>query len=455
MKEGKDLITDELLRYTIKRLFTIIDELADENLSIEIESQHILVKYKGHVINFKKPDFNDISLYVTTDKPVFYTQSEAGNYKIPVFFFDDKYAELTKIGDETIYIQFDILSIPILLLTRFEEMLISQRDAFDRFAFEHSISKKYELIALPIVDEYAFKLKSVLLALDPDLYLTESTFKLTLTHDIDFTRIGQSLKYFGRLQLDLLKREKNLLQTLSLGMKTVLSFIHHKIDICTDSVHRLIAISQKYKVDSEFYFMAAGKSQFNSGYNPAQGYLEKIYDRIKRSNMKIGIHFGFNTYLNKDLMLHEKKRLEHAVNQPISINRQHYLQIKPHVTIPNMHALGIQEDTTLGYAEQDGFRCGTCHPYSFFDLVANKELSIMIRPLLVMDVTLMDYKRYTIQEALERMKLLYSRCKSVGGEMMVLWHNTALISHPSWTTEVYEEFLSYYNADRDLTEKAV
>ncbi len=42
-------------------------------------------------------------------------------------------------------------------------------------------------------------------------------------------------------------------------------------------------------------------------------------------------------------------------------------------------------DSTLGYADHAGFRCGTCFEYPAFDPVADKQLNLRIRPLIAME----------------------------------------------------------------------
>ena len=51
----------------------------------------------------------------------------------------------------------------------------------------------------------------------------------------------------------------------------------------------------------------------------------------------------------------------------------------------------IQYDLTLGYPEMPGFKCGICYPFHVFDIVNKKKLNLIEIPLIIMDVSLMDY----------------------------------------------------------------
>lgn len=53
----------------------------------------------------------------------------------------------------------------------------------------------------------------------------------------------------------------------------------------------------------------------------------------------------------------------------------------------SMADAGMSYDSTLGYADRPGFRCGTCFEYTAFDVVSDQPLSLRIRPLIAMDCT--------------------------------------------------------------------
>lgn len=84
-------------------------------------------------------------------------------------------------------------------------------------------------------------------------------------------------------------------------------------------------------------------------------------------------------------------------------------------------------DSTLGYADRPGFRCGTCHEYPAFDPVAQEQLSLRIRPLVVMECTVIDsvYLGLGVTKAAEdKMIQLKKRCEQVSATFGLLWHNS-------------------------------
>jgi hypothetical protein len=96
---------------------------------------------------------------------------------------------------------------------------------------------------------------------------------------------------------------------------------------------------------------------------------------------------------------------------------------------------GLNYDASLGFADMAGFRCGTCHQYRAFDIQAGQPLDLAVRPLIAMDVTVMDEQYMglgTSPQAQELLRKLRERCEAVGGSFSILWHNNEFVRPGSW-----------------------
>ncbi|MBR6176087.1 MAG: hypothetical protein IKQ52_10985, partial [Bacteroidales bacterium] len=124
----------------------------------------------------------------------------------------------------------------------------------------------------------------------------------------------------------------------------------------------------------------------------------------------------------------EKQNLSKLCDEEIRISRQHYLRTF-FADDPNSLDLwrnaGITDDYTLGFAERCGFRCGTCHPYPLYDVRNDKVTDIIEHPLIVMDGTLFDYMKLSVEDARALTQRLKQRCLDVEGDFVILWHNHA------------------------------
>ena len=81
-----------------------------------------------------------------------------------------------------------------------------------------------------------------------------------------------------------------------------------------------------------------------------------------------------------------------------------------------------------------GFRCGTCHAYTLFDLAAGQPTTLLERPLVLMEVTVTSPVYLGLghgDEAAALMLGLRARCRRFGGEFSLLWHNSNLVLAPA------------------------
>lgn len=83
-------------------------------------------------------------------------------------------------------------------------------------------------------------------------------------------------------------------------------------------------------------------------------------------------------------------------------------------------------DSTMAFADHEGFRCGTCHPFEPFDLDQNRTIALREYPLVVMDATFRHYRDLSPDNAGKSIHRLAERCEQVEGIFTMLWHNTSL-----------------------------
>ncbi len=87
-----------------------------------------------------------------------------------------------------------------------------------------------------------------------------------------------------------------------------------------------------------------------------------------------------------------RRRLE-ALAGPVHGQRYHYLRLDPHSNFATLDSLGFLYDSTLGFADQPGFRAGIAQPFRPWDLEREQPLRLVEIPLAAMDVTLAE-ERY-------------------------------------------------------------
>jgi len=161
----------------------------------------------------------------------------------------------------------------------------------------------------------------------------------------------------------------------------------------------------------------------------------KQFKRLVQSiagNSEIAIHPSFTSNKNTNLLKSEKEKLEKLSEQEITKSRQHFLILRFPETYRNLIKLGIKEDYSMGYVCTPGFRAGTCTPFYFFDLKANKSKELKIIPFALMDVGLKDYNKLNAETASREIEKIIENVKKVKGLFVSLWHNESLGNKKKW-----------------------
>ena len=105
--------------------------------------------------------------------------------------------------------------------------------------------------------------------------------------------------------------------------------------------------------------------------------------------------------------------------------RYHYLRALYHETLPLLEQAGFAYDTTLAFAEHEGFRCGCSFPFRPYSLAEERPLDLVELPLAVMDGTLQEphYRGLAAADAELAAASVLARALRSGGAVSLLWHN--------------------------------
>ena len=86
---------------------------------------------------------------------------------------------------------------------------------------------------------------------------------------------------------------------------------------------------------------------------------------------------------------------------------------------------GMEWGSSMNYSGKDGFRCGICYPFSVFNILTQKKLSLKERPLIVMDVNQLLQKNMCPEKMKKNIEKLNNTVKKYQGEFVFLWHNSS------------------------------
>jgi hypothetical protein len=367
--------------------------------------------------------------------------------KIPVIFGDGSFRDN---GVGLAYLGIDIFGSAFFMMSRYEELVLPDRDEFDRFPARASIAFRGGFLDRPVVDEYREILWSAMLRLWPRIKRTPRTFLFVPSHDVDrparhtFHRLGMAM----RLSIgDAVKRGRLRWATEGLWQWVIGPRELHPRDPY-NTFEAIMDLSDSARAISTFYFFAGRTNlDFDANYDLVDHSIGRLMKRIHHRGHLLGLHGSFETFRRPDALLVEAERFRARcrsleITQRVLGVRMHFLRWCAVQSWRAMEAAGLDYDATVGFADSPGFRCGTCHEYQAFDAVNQQPLAINVRPLIAMDVSLThgDYCNLgTYEDAGRVLKRLRAACKVVRGNFSLLWHNSELVSEEQW--KCYREAL--------------
>jgi hypothetical protein len=366
---------------------------------------------------------------------------------IPILFWGESckeqgrpFAERREDGSVVFYV--DILATTFFMLSRWEETVLSERDEHDRFPAAASVAYKQGFLDRPIVDEYALILREWLKVLLPGWEPEPRVFSVKLSHDIDhLRRFPQASNALRTVAGDLVKRQDLRLALASSAEAIAQVVAPHRTGYAR-GIQLLADWSREYGLGNDaFYFIAAGPGPMDGEYDVASNVTRRIIGTLSAQGFEIGLHAGYHTLGNPEKLAEEKARLECVLGEADFGGRQHYLRFRVPDTWRHWQQVGLEYDATMGYADHEGFRCGTCHAFRPFDVEQNAELNIWELPLIAMDRTLSRYRDLSPEQAEARIYELARRCKQVEGTFTMLWHNSSLVGEWEPWSHVYRRSL--------------
>ena len=326
---------------------------------------------------------------------------------------------------------FDIFSASFYLLSRYEEYISKEKDEYGRFHGKQSLAFKCGFLKRPVVDEWAYAFLELLLKKYPSLEYKRRKFKFQPTLDIDMPFYFHSEN-----------RKRKILKAIKLSLKFDFKFLFRDpFDVYAD----VEKWDDKYGFQTLYFLLMGNKHQLD---NPIHTHKEPLKKLIFELNPEsLGLHPSFQSNLDSSEISKEKQALESIVGKVIKKSRQHYLMLDLPVTYRNLLDNDIEEDYTMAFADEPGFRAGTCTPFFWYDLSREEITDLIVYPTAVMDQTLKRYQQLNSEQAKKEIFELMQSVKKVNGTFISLWHNESVGDFGQWKDwkNVYIEMLEFAN----------
>ena len=342
-------------------------------------------------------------------------------------------------------VRFDLVASAFALLACWDERTTTVRDDYGRLPYSASVFAANPQLELeePAVDAYVSLLRAVLaprldtLGLKPlpaagwmwDAGKARAGHAIALTHDLDklwrwtareFAAVGyRSARAALHGNGAALNRELG-----DLG-----DWLTRHVPQRTDPFWTFPQIfgGEDARGVSSTFFVIARHTQLTDGIQP-----KKYHKRIPQALMllrghgsEIGLHGNDSDRLRLDSLNADRSLLASSAHAEVRGVRYHYLRCLYHETLPLLEQARFSYDTSLAFAEREGFRCGCSFPFRPYHLRQERPLDLMELPLAVMDGTLQQphYRSLDAAGAEHAAATVLDRVDRSGGAASILWHN--------------------------------
>lgn len=328
---------------------------------------------------------------------------------------------------------FDVFSSVFFLLSRMEEYEPFTGDRYGRFPAKVSWAFRHNVLHLPLVELWSDALADVLNRNWPGCIEIKRKFQFIPSVDIDNAYAYQ----YKSWKRQLASSAKDVVRADFGNLKRRIQVLNGAMKDPYDTYDAIFKAHGDRNLRAIYFVLCARPGKFDRNLAPESPPMRKLLNLLD-SEGDIGLHPGFASNSDFNLLREEKARLENMIGTEILRSRQHYLYLSFPKTYQNLVKAGFREDYTMGFADEPGFRAGTCLPFAFYDLSGETSSDLLIYPFAFMDATLHVYKGLDKEKSLEVVSSLASEIKARQGICISLWHNETLGG--MWNWKGWEDF---------------
>lgn len=339
--------------------------------------------------------------------------------------------------------QFDILETIFFHISKIEEWFYGDQDLDQRrmMPSQKQFLVKHQLHQLPVVDHLVLAFaKAIGLSISPQ------KTKIRITHDIDEVRWAPSLYKVLRASAGIIWRRQNWGSIVQIW-QTYLTSQQNEYDTFD------WMLSDNSEIEKCIYFLVGGTTQYDTPYDLDTPRMHAIFEMCKTKGYMIGIHPSYDCWRDEQMFERERTQLETTINIPVKISRQHYLHFDFNKTPKILEKQDIKEDSSMGFNDRIGFRCGTGFGYHLYDFENERPFKFIETPLVIMDSALLKEANYDLKKITQLWTSFLTKNKFYT-KVTFNFHNTRFHDariHRIPLKKWYQELLLLSNLDLDKT----
>lgn len=332
----------------------------------------------------------------------------------------------------------DIVASTFYWLAGWEERTAVARDRHGRVPHAGSLPERLRCTTRPVVDAYRAMVAEQLAAAGVPMAPVQwagAPWALVLTHDVDYIRKwrpGIVYREVVQYALGNARREPLAARVERLG-RGCIDFLTPP-DPFQRAMRRMVRETEARGGRATYFLKGAAHGPHDVGYSLQGRFARRFLGQLRAADFDIGVHPSFHAHTHPGYLHAERANVHAAAGSVPTSVRTHYLRYEAPTTPRLLEQAGFTVDSTLGFAEHEGFRRGTCHPFQLYDLDADRPLDLWECPLILMESALFNRRHLSGAAAREATTVLLDQCRRFGGLAVALWHTTLWdeLDFPGW-----------------------
>ncbi len=281
---------------------------------------------------------------------------------------------------------FDLIETIFFHISRYEENYAPEQYSEQGWLDESNHFLVYnKLEKTPVVDHLVYAICQVLFGA---IHPIPTSF--SLTHDIDRPYRFKPTSKIIRIILAAIIRQRGI-HYLRHTLGKFFAFQMGKMSDPFDTYDFLFSETGVFK-NRIVYILNGGNTTYDFVYPKGDRSLIEIIEKAESYGYDVGLHPSYKTARDSEIFRMEKSNLEKIRDSDIDLTRQHYLRWFWNTTPHQIELLDFKMDSSLGYRNHIGFRCGTGYPYYLFNFETRLPFTFLELPLIFMDSALVKEK---------------------------------------------------------------
>ncbi|MEL7498525.1 MAG: polysaccharide deacetylase family protein [Planctomycetota bacterium] len=339
-------------------------------------------------------------------------------------------------NEDHLHLKADLFGPLFVILSRYDEACLDSFDPHGRIRSSDTFLGRHGLIDRAIGNEYLELIWSAIEFVWPNLPRKKRTYRIIPSHDIDFPSMFATLGWaqsFKRLAKRVI-RERSFAATVDMIRCPLHQLIGNYSSDPFNQIDWLINQSERHGLCSTFFYIPEPTHDFDPNIQLTHPAVIDQWKQIADRGHELGMHPGYETFQSPDRMQTGIKNIRDQmtalnIEQDQLGSRQHFLRWRTPRTAQLLDSIGMDYDSSLGFAERVGFRCGVCYEFPMFDVEHRQALRLRQRPLLAMDASVIEASYMNLgltDDGFNAFAAIASECRKYDGDFTLLWHNTKL-----------------------------